>query len=59
MGTGSNSIENLHNIQWKDVDKILADPNQNASTQAVLADIPAELPPVQAVKPRALFQNSF
>ena len=59
MGTGSKSIENLHKIRWKHVDKVLAIPNHNASTQAVLADIPAEFPPVQAVKPRALFQNSF
>ena len=59
MGTGSKRIEHLYKIRLKHVDKILADPNHNASTQAVLADIPAEFPPVQAVKPRAVFQKSF
>ena len=49
VGTGSKIIEHLQKIRWKHVDKILAIP----------ADMPAEFPPVQAVKLRALFQNSF
>ena len=59
VGTGLKNTKNLYNIFHNIVKNILANPIQNVSTQPLLADIPAEFPPVQAVKPRALFQNSF
>ena len=43
---GSKSIENLNKIRQKHVDKTLENPNHDASTQAVFADILAEFPPV-------------
>ena len=51
--------QNLYKIRHNIVNNILANPIQNVSAQTVLADIPAEFPPVRAVKPHAHFRNSF
>ena len=59
MGTGLKNTKNLYKIRHNIVKNILANPIQNVSTQPLLADIPAEFPPVRAVKTHAHFRNSF
>ena len=59
MGTGLKNTKNLYKIRHNIVKNILANPIQNVSAQTVLADIPAEFPPVRAVKPHAHNRNSF
>ena len=59
VGTGLKNTKNLYKIRHNIITNILANPIRNVSTQPLLADIPPDFPPVQAVKPHALFQNSF
>ena len=51
--------QKLYKIRHNIIKNILANPIQNVSTQPLLADIPAEFPPVRAVETHAHFRKSF